>query len=458
MASTYFKKTRNSILVQNTDIFDSTFHILFGLLSQESFTELTDEQMKNFAANYFKHGAKQQTYLARTKFLQRFVDLVVVNGMKILDCAGFTLREIIEKCTAPIWPSVTKYELCKCKKNEIKIGFFDIKLDLAKSNNVFNMKKVRRTCDICHEEIKVTNCINNLVFIELDGNQQTSFENIRKVVLINHSIYTLGGFMVQNFSSSDDSSHYVLHVLRGHTWYIFDSELDAPAKSNFKKKNMFPVLLVYTRPDLQAKKELLIPKSVNFEIVSNFHTTVYEGETFELNNVCGPDSLLHAFICLFIDLPQLFANKTGTFIDILSAYSEKDMETVYKFRVKLLKTIFKSKKQGNVSVMNCVSNISFVTRKFFDELFPSAVLNCDCGLKIYIPMVSVDYEKLYESGIAELERCISQITRACHKCCITMTSCQYNDLVFFDVEPFDDKSIAGPISSIPSEIELAGIV
>lgn len=458
LANTYFKKTRNSIIVQNTKVFDSIFHILFGLLSEESFKTLTDVEIKNFATNYFKHGAKQQTYLARTKFLQRFVNLEEVNGMKILDCAKFKLKDIIESCIAPIWPSVTKYESCKCTKNEIKIGFLNIKLDLAKSNNVFNLKKVHRTCNVCHEKVQVSDYINNLVFIELCGDQQTDFKNIPKVVLINHSIYTLSGFMIKISSPSDDLNHYISHVLKGRNWYIFDNEQDAPAKSNFKKKTMVPVLLVYTRPNLQDTKEMLIPKSLDLEIVSNFHTIVYEGETFQLNNVCGPDSLLHAFICLFIDKPQLFAYKTGTLIDILGAYAGKDMDKVYKYRVKLLKTIFKTKKQGNVSVMNCVCNISFVIRKLFDEMFPSAVFNCACGLKIHIPMLTVNYDQLYKYGIDKLERCISQNHRACHKCCIGIKDNQFGDLVFIDVEPYDDKSLAGPISSIPSEIELAGSV
>lgn len=162
-----------------------------------------------------------------------------------------------------------------------------------------------------------------------------------------------------------------------------------------RKNTMVPVLLVYTRPDLQATKEMLIPKSLDLGIVSNVHTIVYEGETFQLNNVCGPDS--HAFICLFIDTPQLFAKKTGTFINILRAYGEKDMETVYKYRVKLLKIIFQTKEQGNISVMDCVCNISFVIRKLFDEMFPSAVFNCTCGLKIHIPMLAVNYDQLYKT-------------------------------------------------------------
>lgn len=91
-------------------------------------------------------------------------------------------------------------------------------------------------------------------------------------------------------------------------------------------------------------------------------------------------------------------------------------------------------------------------------MFPSAVFNCTCGLKFHIPMLRVNYDQFYKSGIDKFERCISQNHRACHKCCIGMKNNQFGDLVFIDVESYDDKSLAVPISSIPSEIELAGSV
>lgn len=79
MANGYFKKTKNSIYTKNTGRLDAVFHILFSLMADDhsarkSFEELSSVELRNFTINYFKHGTLQQTYLARTKLLQKVVN------------------------------------------------------------------------------------------------------------------------------------------------------------------------------------------------------------------------------------------------------------------------------------------------------------------------------------------------------------------------------------------------
>lgn len=115
------------------------------------------------------------------------------------------------------------------------------------------------------------------MFIELYGDQQTYFKNIPKVVLINHSIY-VKWIHDQNWFAY--LNHYVRHVQEVLTGIFLTMSKMRLLRVISRKKNIVPVLLVYTRPELQATKEMLIPKSLDLEILSNFHTLVYEAEHF----------------------------------------------------------------------------------------------------------------------------------------------------------------------------------
>lgn len=71
--------------------------------AKNSFIQLVDADIKSFVVNYFKKGAVQQTYLARTKILEKIVEGENVDQMRELDCLSLTTKNVIESIVAPIW-------------------------------------------------------------------------------------------------------------------------------------------------------------------------------------------------------------------------------------------------------------------------------------------------------------------------------------------------------------------
>lgn len=453
MRNGHFKKTRNSIYAKNTTLIDSVFHILFSIMADDeeaknTFIQSASTDMQSFVENYFKRGAVQQTYLARNRILKKVVDLQCIDDMKILDCTSLSTERVINRIVAPIWPSILQSQTCKCGRKDKRIGFANVIMNLTKNENLFDLQKESLKCDECLEEKIIINDLNNIVFVDI--NQECTFQNIPKVISIDGNIFCLVAFV-----SESNSKHFVAHVLRGKFWYSFDSSFGKVVKSKLANK-IRPHLLVYAQPSLDASREILIGRPDDIIALENFHVFIDAGKSFRLNRVCGPDSLLHSFICLFLDDSHLFrsVDPDDKLLLLLKAYERKDMETVYKYRLNLLKDIFDKKEIENVTIIDCDSNVYNVVKNLFSNTFPSASLKCDCGNSSSFPFVDVNYDELHDKGIANLQSCLYKPTRTCDKCKLKMSNVEYSNILCIDVQPLDNRSIMGPIESIPNELKL----
>lgn len=421
--------------------------------ARESFTEIASGAVQEFETNYFAKGTVQQTYLSRTKVLQSILSIKHESDMKVLDCSRLTVNEIVNNIVRPIWPSIIRSEHCKCKRESFKIGFLESnEFDFKK--NIFELKRFQN-CDVCLEEKTIINDLNNVIFIQLNKSEPIDFENVPKVILVEHEIFTLIA-LVHQIPSSNSTRHSISEIKRGRFWYTFDNNLKLISKS--KAKMISPILLTYIRPSNEETRLILmdIPDDVN--ILENFHEFNDEGKRFKLINVCGPDSIFHSLICLFIDASYLFdsLDKGNNLLLLLSAFAKKDMNTVYKYRLDILKKSFKPKKVGDVFQVDCNSNIYNCVQNIFTDTFPSSMFSCNCGERSLVPIIDLNYKELLKSGIEKLQSCFFETRRTCAKCKIRMTKIEYGSILFIDVQPIDiGTSIITKLCSIPNEIVLA---
>lgn len=446
-------------MVQNTELFDAVFHIVLNLMADENslkstFLKLASKDLRHFVNSCFKNGAVQTTYLARTKVLQTLKNVETVSNMKVLDCAAITIEDIIGKIISPIWPSSIRSEFCECHENETKIGFLDIGIDLGKMKNVFAFNESYQNCDSCSKQKIVFEKAGDVVFIKMKKNQSTCFDRIPQVICIQNDIFTLNALLIQTFSV-DDMPHFVSHVKRGKSWYLFDNNINE-RKSNLKSKNIFPILIVYIRPTFEQKKDLLIGTPNDINLLQNFHTFNVDGTDFELIDVCGPDSLFHSLVCIFHDNPHLLncAKGNNTMKQLFTAYMKKDMDTVYACRIKLLKTVFKSNQVDNIEKINCKSNVYIVLKDIFMNTFPSSILKCNCGFHIYNAVIDLNYDYLIENGIRNLQYSFYETKRSCGECKSKMTNAEFSNIIFVDIQPTNNRSIIEAISDFPVEIIL----
>lgn len=448
----FSKKTRNAIMLQNTELFDAVFHIVLCLMADDdsrkkSFLKNANIELKNFVESCFKRGSNQSTYLARTKVLQHLKSIEIVDSMKVLDCQTLSLEDIIQKIISPVWPSSIKTEICGCGEKQTKLGFLNIDLDPKKRENVFVLEELMHSCISCSEEKLQFDKINDIVFVKLNEIECTCFEQIAQVICIQNEIYTLSALLVQT-----NELHFVSHIKRGEMWYRFDNNVSL-SKSILKNKNIFPFLLVYVRPTLEESKKLLLN---DVTLLKNFHKFTVDGKKYEVNNVCGPDSLIHSLFCIFRDMPQLLTNKQeeNKLILLFISYLNNDMNAVYRYRIEILKSIFKPEKIRNNFQIDCKSNTYNLVKDIFMDTFPSSHLKCDCGFYIKNPFVELNYDYLVENGIEKLENALYKSKRACQDCKLKMTNYEFNDIIFVDIQPTDRISIIAPLSALPSQIAI----
>lgn len=444
--------------MENTALFDSIFHILLSLMAdyqkaRQTFIESSTTELKQFVNNYFNKGTVQQTYLSRTKLLQTIVQCKNIDGMKVLDCSCLTVDDIVENIVRPVWPSSIKSTICQCTKTQINVGFvgFNLDLTLPEKVNVFKIQNEQTiNCDVCHQQKQFIEHINNVVFVKMNQVHEVEFEKVPKVISIEHAIFILSGFVNQS-----DQNHSIAYIQRGQLWYSLDGILNSvsKAKLNFK---ISPALFVYTRSTPESIKDISVGHSNDVVLLENFHQIVDNGQNFKLINLCGPDSLFHSFICLYIDEPYLFNSIVECdLLILLRAYAKKEMKTVYKYRLHIMKKTFQSKKTNDITQIDCMSNIYNDVKNIFGDIFPSSTLICECGEKIHNPVVDLDCKRLLSLGIMNLEQCFFNTVRKCNKCQRKMTHIEYNNIIFVDVQPNNRVSILEKLSDIPNYISFA---
>lgn len=418
-----------------------------------SFVEWADDEERSFVQNYFKRGAVQQTYLARNKVLHKFVNHENVNDMKVLDCSSLTTNYVIKHIVAPIWPSIVREESCQCDTIKKGVDFLDIASGIFEQKNQFDLSPSIINCDTCYESKQIVDVFNNIVYIDTVQAHTINFEEIPKAICLNNSVFCLIALVVE-VSSCDGSKHFISHVKRGNNWYVFDNTSNAVAKSKIEKKNIKPHLLVYSKHYLKVTNELMIGNLDDIKVLKNFHEVTESEKKFRLINVCGPDSFFHAFICLYVEFPHLFKKiRTDEKILLfLNAYAQKDMKTVYKYRLDLLKNIFPIKIKQFFEI-NCDSNAYNVVKDLFMHLFPTAVMKCSCSSSFLIPFVDINYDHLFRQGLKNLQNCLYKTHRKCEKCKIEM-NIEYQNILFIDIQPLNGKAIINQIHEFPTEIQL----
>lgn len=422
---------------------------------KDSILKKADSEMKSFVNNYFKYGAKQQTYLARTKVLQKIVKYETENEMKFMNCSTLEVKDIVGGFITPMWPSIVKTKLCKCYEFEEKNAFINI--DLYEKKNVFEWDQQYVQCSSCSEQTKLCENINRVVFVDPKKRKILNFEDIPKVISIQNNIYTLSSFVVE-ITYPDHQKHFFSHIQRGTVWYRFDCNIGNITKSNFKKAKLQPAMFVYTQPSLETTKDILILENV--KVLQNFHQTVLNGKKFLVSNVCGPDSLLNCFVCLYIDYPHVFKDtsmENSILMKLIIAHSKKDMDTAYTYRLQILKNRFQSEPHGKGFKINCLSNVYNIVQNVFTEIFPSSILTCCCGFIFKNPIVELNYEQLSVYGLENLQNCLYLSKRTCDQCELKMTDVCYGNIIFIDfqsVECNKKSSVIEPISHFPRKITL----
>lgn len=235
-----------------------------------------------------------------------------------------------------------------------------------------------------------------------------------------------------------------------------DCNIGNITKSNFKKAKLEPAMFVNTRPSLKTTKDI-----ENVKVLQNAHQTVLNGEKFLLSNVCGPDSLLNSFVCLYIDYPHVFKDisiENSILMKLITAHSKKDMDTAYKYRLQILKNIFQSKPHGDGFKIDCLSNVYIIVQKVFTDIFPSSIFTCCCGSILKNPIVELNREQLLDYGLENLEYCLYHSNPTCGQCKLQMIDVCFGNIIFIDfqsVEHNKSSVLIKPISHFPQKITYA---
>lgn len=130
------------------------------------------------------------------------------------------------------------------------------------------------------------------------------------------------------------------------------------------------------------------------------------------------------------------------------------MKTAYKHRLDLLKDVFEKKETEDKVTINCVSNIYNNVKSLFTNIFPSAVLKCTCNNTIFVPIIDLNYDQLLTEGIEYLENCLFKTKRTCNQCKLKISSMEYSDIIFLDVQPLSQRSLLVPLRIIPTRITI----
>lgn len=118
-----------------------------------------------------------------------------------------------------------------------------------------------------------------------------------------------------------------------------------------------------------------------------------------------------------------------------------------------MKECFELKHTKDVIVIDCESNIYNNVKDLF-KLFPTSILKCNCGRSYEIPFADVEYSKLLEYGMKELQQCFHETTRTCDQCKQKLTTNEFGNIVFVDTQSINNQSILERLGDIPSRLNL----
>lgn len=431
----------NFPLVQNTTAFDIIFYLMCcRIVDEETFKTVVlqrcDEDFRNLIMIYLEKGSHQSTYLARNKVIMKHFDQENVRGMKVLDCQS-TVVEICHKVFTKIFP--VKIETsCKCKlsRKETQLSVLDGNL-----NNGVNLDELSPVvCKKCDQLQSMAIDLNGFIFIDMK-NLEMMFEKIQQTILIQDKLCIL--FAVVQTASRNNKPYYIFHVRRSNQeWYTFDKTFK---KTPFNMKEIKCELLIYTCRFAEKKAKKKFVKTKSFEIIENFHAQIINGIKINVNNACGPDSILHVLCNIYSEIDMQKNQENNSLTSLIRAYMDGNENEVYYYRALLLLEL-----KYDISVVNfseiridCATNIYNALDSICSDHFPSMVTikKCDCELaKRNITAIEIDFQKLAHQGIKKLSSCILLPEIKSRSTCLRCkkgieVKQEISNIIFIDIQP-----------------------
>lgn len=388
---------------------------------------------------YLTKGTGQQTLLARTKLISNAPShkVVKIDDMKTIDCAGATIKSIIQTFISKLFISLVKIKSkCKCNETitENEIQFMDISsichpvVQLPDSEKCYRCKKVVK-CEYTTKPI--------MFFV---GQQTMEWGAVTKVLMFQNIIYLLHS-VIEKVSTN----HHVTHVMRPNSkWYTFDNSMKEVQPSNLKKRNVDIRLMTFALPSAIHFDNVLFKNDISVKgeeaVLQNYHIYKESGNIVYAKNCCGPDSLIHALTFLFRHWSDNFEGMPdGIIKSMLQAFVDSDMDTVYKLRSQIYREHFPSQiANDGALIIDCYTNIRYALDIVFSNTFSSVDIWCECEnattLHKFITL-DINYNALSVQGVAKISECLSLPRRRCSSCCKQMTLFKLKSILFLDVQP-----------------------
>lgn len=406
-------------------------------LKERRFQNIREGSIANFIKSYLKEGTKLSTLTARSMLLEKLARINCTITMRVLDLRQVSINQIMERIISDIFSSAMEcLKKCKCNSDVCKpISYIELdsKLfeNLQSNSNIDFTGTSSAPCRKCKTDYVRTLNLGKIVFFV--GDQTAMWENIPKSAKLQTMAYQLCAIVEKT-----SKSHFVAHILRPNSkWYTFDNTKTCATQSNgLKKRQMnFNLLCFASENTVYNQIEGTLDEDI---ILENNHVYETDSEQIHVNNACGPNSIFHALMCLYVDTPDHFSHvcKDDSILQLLLALKTKDVDVAYAIRADILRKNIKNVQQGKVVSVDCVNNIENTLTTIFSETFPSIIMSCVCGKsQRKFSTVGIDYKALTSLGFGHLGKCILLPRRKCDACNSKMKECSLGNIVFVNVQP-----------------------
>lgn len=370
---------------------------------------------------------------------------------------------------------------CKCNETGGEIIIPSIKFPAIQSNTLV------LKCETCHQQntVSLKNIhLNQILLLEVDENNQSmSFDELKKVIIVNETAYLLCG-IVESIPSTDLNSpnHFRGYMLRANRWFVYDYSFEKkklyPSKTKFK---LIPKLYVYAIHKLVFDDiQYLSLTNSNVVHFKNFSINKCRGKPTFIKNSCGPDSVLQALCCMYSEcsifrdvcILRKMESKSSLF-DLFEFSNNNNSVKAHDIRNKLLSDVFEcDESEDGLITIDCESNIYNMIESLITPIFPSVRTLKTCsgcnkgGFTRVHTVLEIDSKTLSANGISDLQSCIldrfiSENKTICKNCNGNkVITNELGIVIFIDVQTVEfgkeKYGISSPVSidEIPKMIEL----
>lgn len=463
----FHKRTRNSTFTQNTTVFDAPFHVVFCMLADDEnlkeskLGSIMNGNIKIFITSYFKKGIIHETLMARTRVLELFFNIEMIDDMRTINCESADIQSMIEFYVGQIFTTARLLTKCKCgSQSQKNISY--IEMNDSYWNLIENGQNVEFSidsfCPKCKENVQSTFDLKD--FLIFTTNRCLIWETLPKNAIFQGGHYKLHAIIEKV------NSYFIAHVRRpNEKWYTFDQTEKSVKLSDFQK-SMDVHCLCYS-------KNSLYDEFTYQHVLANCHTLTYNGENIRIMHGCAPNSILHSLGCLYIDFPKIFEEKSSNLMNFLIAFGRHRHQTTisssdsrYEARYKILEPHFEKKKSTDDMYIDCYTNIHGILDLIVQNDLASLTAWCTCSptVKRYFSVIDIEYDMFTIMGFNSLEQCISFPRRLCESCGKKLTNMELGNIIFLDVQPIEipnegievvHKKVT--VHDIPQSIQLKGI-